>query len=90
MKYLSITPMYFHETNSQVGQIKMPMHYKINETKLHNQSKHEYRSKDLASCIKIKGKHSRHIDKKDNDSSDSDFNATSKDQVFTLTVVKTK
>jgi hypothetical protein len=69
----------------------MPMHYKLNETKLHNQSKHEYRSKDFANCIMIsKSKRNRHIDKRDNDSSNSDFNATSKDQVFTLTVVKTK
>jgi hypothetical protein len=54
MKYLTITPMYFHETNGQVGQIKnmqiqMPMHYKLNETKSHNQSRmsNEYRSKVL-------------------------------------------
>jgi hypothetical protein len=39
MKDLTIIPMYFHETNGQVGQIKMPMHYKLNETKSHNQSK---------------------------------------------------
>jgi hypothetical protein len=43
MKDLIIIPMYFHETKGQVGQIKMqiqiPMHYKLNETKSHNQSK---------------------------------------------------
>jgi hypothetical protein len=57
MKDLTITPMYLMKPKGQVDQIKMqiqmPMHYKLNETKLHNQSKHEYRSKDLASCIMI-------------------------------------
>ena len=43
MKDLTITPMYFHETNGQVSQnkmqIQMPMRYKLNETKSHDQYK---------------------------------------------------
>ena len=43
MKYLTITPMYLMKTKGQVNQIKMQiqilMHYKLNETKLHNQYK---------------------------------------------------
>jgi hypothetical protein len=55
MKDLTITPMYLMKPKGQVDQIKMqiqiPMHYKLNETKSHNQSKmpNEYSSKILLS-----------------------------------------
>jgi hypothetical protein len=54
MKDLTITPMYFYETNGQVDQIKEHINQnanasQFNETKSHNQSKNvkEYRSKVL-------------------------------------------
>jgi hypothetical protein len=60
MKDLTITPMYFHETNGQVDQIKEHINpnanaSQFNETKSHNQSKNVQRVqiKSFASCITI-------------------------------------
>ena len=60
MKDLTITPMYFHETNGQVDQIKEHINpnanaSQFNETKSYNKSKNVQRVqiKSFASCIMI-------------------------------------
>jgi hypothetical protein len=54
---LIIAPMHFHRINDQASHIKCKpkceMPYKLNKTKLYNQSKYENRLEDLSSCIMI-------------------------------------